>query len=149
MKSRIRVPRFTLFESTRRPHVRPTPSAGLSVLAHGGVVAGWMVMTSLSAGYTEADQATAVARSVRADPLGKRQRVTAPAERCIDRRLAGLRTEQLERRFEQLRAADLLVALGPVGLDEFALLEVFLSKIKHLLWFGWDDKENSHHRRRL
>jgi TonB family protein len=58
MQSRMR-PRFTLFESTRRAPVRPTVSAGLSVAAHGGVVAAWMLMTSLAAGYTEVDSATA------------------------------------------------------------------------------------------
>ena len=59
MQSRIRSPRFTLFESTRRAPIRPTVSAGFSVMAHGGVVAAWMIMTSLAAGYTEVDAATA------------------------------------------------------------------------------------------
>ena len=59
MQSRMPVPRFTLLESARRPNVRPSMSAGLSVAAHGAMVAGAGVMTSLSTGFTEADAVSA------------------------------------------------------------------------------------------
>lgn len=59
MQSRLRSPRFTLFESTRPVPVRPTTGAGLSVVAHGALVAAWMVMTGLEAEYAVPDSATA------------------------------------------------------------------------------------------
>lgn len=59
MQSRQGSPRFTLFESTRPLPVRPTAGAGLSVVAHGALVAAWMIMTGLEAQYTVADAATA------------------------------------------------------------------------------------------
>ena len=59
MQSRIPGPRLTLLESARRPNVRPSMSAGLSVVAHGAMVAGAVVLTSLSAGFSEADAVSA------------------------------------------------------------------------------------------
>jgi TonB family protein len=59
MQSRMPGPRFTLLESARRPTVRPTTSAGLSVVAHGALVALAVVISSLAAGFTEADAVSA------------------------------------------------------------------------------------------
>jgi TonB family protein len=59
MQSRMPVPRFTLFESARRPNVKPTMSAALSVAVHGALVVGTVVITSLAAGFTEADVVSA------------------------------------------------------------------------------------------
>lgn len=59
MQSRMPGPRFTLLESARRPNVKPTMSAGFSVVAHGALVAGAVVMTALAEGYTDADAVSA------------------------------------------------------------------------------------------
>lgn len=54
-----RAPRFTLLESSRRPSVRPTMSSACSVAAHGALIAGAVAMTTLAAGFTEADAVSA------------------------------------------------------------------------------------------
>lgn len=59
MQSRMPVPRFTLLESARRPNIKPTTSAALSVAVHGALVAGTVLVTSLAAGFTEADAVSA------------------------------------------------------------------------------------------
>jgi TonB family protein len=52
-------PRFTLLESARRPNLRPTMSAALSVVAHGALVGGAVLMTTIAAGFTDADAVSA------------------------------------------------------------------------------------------
>ena len=59
MQSRIPRPRFTLLESARRPNVRPTMSSALSVIAHGALVGGAVLMSTVAAGYTDADAVSA------------------------------------------------------------------------------------------
>lgn len=59
MLSRMPGPRLTLLESARRPNGRLTVSVALSVAVHGALVAGTLLATSLAAGFTEADAASA------------------------------------------------------------------------------------------
>lgn len=56
----VHAPVFTLLESTRRPALMPSLSALLSIAAHGSVIAGAILISSMAADYTPQDHERAV-----------------------------------------------------------------------------------------